>query len=139
MQNIDLYKEILKTHNQRITDCRLDVVEFFLESKKALSQGNLEEKFPQYDRVTLYRTLNSFLDSGILHKIPNSTGVATYGVCYETCSPKHHDHNHIHFKCNKCGSIECLEGKPVPAVSVPIGYQVEVVNMIVDGYCAKCA
>ncbi len=139
MQNQDRNEQILKSHNLRITDCRKDVVEYFLEEKKALSQGDLEQKFKQYDRVTLYRTLNSFLDSGILHKIPNATGVATYGLCHETCSPDHHDHNHIHFKCNSCGQIECLDDKEVPAVSIPKGYQVETVNMIVDGLCAKCA
>lgn len=132
-------KAILKNHHLRITDCRLDVVQFFLDQKNAHSQSDLENEFEQYDRVTLYRTLNSFLDSGILHKIPNATGVATYGLCHETCSPTHHDHNHIHFKCNNCGQIECLDDKTVPIVTVPNGYQIEAVNMIVDGVCAKCA
>ncbi|MEO1256269.1 MAG: Fur family transcriptional regulator [Bacteroidota bacterium] len=132
-------KSILKSHNLRITDCRLDVISFFLKKRNALSQSDLEHELKQYDRVTLYRTLNSFLDSGILHKIPNATGIATYGLCHETCSPDQHDHNHIHFKCNNCGQIECLEDKLVPGVSVPMGYQIEAVNMIVDGICAECA
>ena len=132
-------KTILKNHKLRITDCRLDVIRLFLDEKNALSQGDLEHHLDQYDRVTLYRTLNSFLDSGILHKIPNSTGVATYGLCHETCSPEQHDHNHIHFKCNSCGHIECLDDEHVPPVSVPKGYQVAGVNLIVDGICADCA
>ena len=132
-------KTILKTHKLRITDCRLDVLNFFLQHKGALSQGNLEARFKQYDRVTLYRTLNSFLESGILHRIPNDNGTATYGLCHTTCSPDSHDHNHIHFKCNNCGQIECLDDKQVPSVSVPNGYKVENVNLIVDGICAECA
>lgn len=139
MIDSDLKKDILSSRNLRVTDCRLDVIEYFLEEKSALSQGDLEVQFKQYDRVTLYRTLNSFLDSGILHKIPNATGVATYGLCHETCSPEHHEHNHIHFKCNTCGQIECLDDKTVPSVTVPTGYQVEGVNLIVDGVCAQCA
>lgn len=132
-------KTILKSHNLRITDCRLDVMDFFLEEKNALSQGDLENRFKKYDRVTLYRTLNSFLDSGILHKIPNATGVATYGLCHDTCSPEHHNHNHIHFKCNDCGQIECMDDKKVPNITVPEGYHIESVNLIVDGVCAACA
>ena len=132
-------KSILQRHHLRITDCRMDVLKLFLDKSNALSQGNLEKQFKQYDRVTLYRTLNSFLDSGILHKIPNATGVATYGLCHTTCSPDHHDHNHIHFKCNTCGQIECLDDKEVPSVTVPSGYKIEAVNMIVDGVCAACA
>lgn len=136
---IDRRIEILKNHRLRITNCRLDVIDFFMEKSKALSQSDLENRFKDYDRVTLYRTLGSFLESGILHKIPNATGVATYGLCHETCSPEQHDHNHIHFKCNNCGQIECLDDKAVPSVSVPSGYQIESVNLIVDGVCAECA
>ena len=132
-------KDILKNHGLRITDCRMDVIAYFIHHKTALSQGDLEQKLTQYDRVTLYRTLNSFLDSGILHKIPNESGTATYGLCHDTCGPDHHEHNHIHFKCNNCGQIECLDDKEVPVVSMPEGYTVEKVNLIVDGICASCA
>ncbi|MEM6737276.1 MAG: Fur family transcriptional regulator [Bacteroidota bacterium] len=131
-------KYILKNHNLRITDCRLNVIQFFLDEKNALSQGDLENKFKQYDRVTLYRTLNSFLDSGILHKIPSENGASTYGLCHNTCTPEHHVHDHIHFKCNNCGQIECLDNWAVPNVSVPSGYLIEGVNLIVDGICADC-
>ncbi|MFY0605824.1 MAG: transcriptional repressor [Cyclobacteriaceae bacterium] len=139
MTEQDNHHSILRNHSLRITGCRADVIGFFLKEKTALSQGDLEQAFDQYDRVTLYRTLNTFLESGIIHKIPNSSGTATYGLCHETCTPKNHDHNHIHFKCNNCGQIECLEGVSVPEVSAPKGYEIETVNMIVDGICAKCA
>ena len=131
-------KDILRNHNLRKTDCRLDVLAFFMQKKNALSQGNLENHLKQYDRVTLYRTLNSFLEAGIIHKIPNSQGIATYGLCYDTCSPHDHEHNHVHFKCNQCGQIQCLDEKTVPEVSVPDGYLIESVNMIVDGVCDSC-
>lgn len=136
--SLDSLKEILKNHHLRVTDCRLHVMKCFIDQKAALSQGDLESKFKQYDRVTLYRTLNSFLDSGILHKIPNASGVATYGLCHNTCSPEQHHHNHIHFKCNTCGQMECLNDRSIPEVSVPSGYQIEGVNLIVDGVCAHC-
>lgn len=137
--DVERRKVILKNHNLRITNCRLDVIEYFLKHDNALSQGDLESDLPQYDRVTLYRTLGSFLDSGILHKIPNQDGLATYGLCHDTCSPDEHTHNHIHFKCNSCGKIECLDDEAVPRVSLPQGYLAETVNMIVDGVCKECA
>lgn len=132
-------KAILKTHNLRITDCRLDVIDYFLTRKSALSQSDLEGQFKQYDRVTLYRTLHSFLDSGILHRIPNENGIAIYGLCHDTCTPSHHAHNHIHFQCNTCGQIECMDDKKTPAITLPPGYKVQKVNMIVDGVCKSCA
>ena len=132
-------KHILKNHKLRITNCRLDVIDYFLHKKSTLSQRDLEAKFSLYNRVTLYRTLNSFLESGILHKIPNEIGAATYGLCYETCTPEDHLHNHIHFKCNRCEQIECLDKETVPHISLPKGYQIHAVNMIVDGVCRMCA
>lgn len=139
MEEKENYKDILRAHGLRITGCRLDVIAFFLKEKRTLLQSDLERQFEQYDRVTLYRTLNTFLDSGIVHKIPNASGVATYGLCHETCSPDHHDHNHIHFKCNQCGDVECITDRSVPMVEVPAGYKVEMVNLIVDGTCARCS
>lgn len=132
-------KDILKRHDLRVTSCRLDVIEFFLCHSKAISQGDLEARFDTYDRVTLYRTLGSFLESGIIHKIPNESGNAAYGLCYDTCTPGVHVHDHIHFKCNACGTIECVDGKAVPQVSLPSGYQINAVNMIIDGVCLACA
>lgn len=131
--------EILKMHNLRVTNSRQDVLNAFIQSESALSLGILEGEFPQYDRVTLYRTLNSFLDSGILHKIPNDLGTATYGLCHTTCGPEEHQHDHIHFKCNECGKLECLDDMQVPEVKVPDGYKVMQTNLIVDGVCATCA
>lgn len=130
--------EILKDHELRITKSRIDVLKSFLNGKRALSLGTLESRFPNYDRVTLYRTLNSFLEFGIIHKIPNDLGTATYGLCYDTCGPSDHHHDHIHFKCNECEKIECLDELNVPEIRVPQGYKIQQVNMIVDGVCEGC-
>ncbi len=130
---------ILKSHNLRITDCRVDVIEFFMDSKSALSLVDLANQFPKYDKVTLYRTINSFHDSGVLHKIPSESGTISYGLCHYAQTSTHHYDNHIHFKCHICGQTECLEDREVPEVSVPKGYTMKKVNLIVEGVCADCA
>lgn len=129
-------KQILKNHKLRVTDCRMDVLGHFLDQKKALSFKNLEDKFQDYDRVTLYRTLHSFTDNGVLHKIPDDSGFATYGVCHQTCDAEEHHHNHMHFKCNTCGLIECLD-EHLPKIELP-GYKVEEANLILNGICKAC-
>ncbi|UXX77685.1 transcriptional repressor [Reichenbachiella carrageenanivorans] len=132
-------KEILKRHGMRVTDCRLDVLDLFINSRQALSQKDLEEKLTAYDRVTLYRTLHSFLESGVLHKIPNDNGIASYGVCFDTCSPSEHHHDHLHFKCNSCGQLECIEEAiTLPAIHLPQHYQLGAVDIIVNGVCGAC-
>ncbi|MEM9341112.1 MAG: transcriptional repressor [Bacteroidota bacterium] len=132
-------KELLKSHKLRITNCRLDVIGLFLSKSRALSQADLETHFSTYDRVTLYRTLGSFLDVGILHKIPNEDGIATYGLCNETCSSEEHVHSHIHFKCTSCGEIAYLDDNQVPEIKLPVGYQVNMVNVLVAGICVNCS
>ena len=130
-------KNILKNHNLRITDCRMDILDYFLRNEQTYSFKNLESRFDHYDRVTLYRTLSSFTNNGVLHKIPSDTGVVNYGVCSSTCSPQKHKHNHMHFKCVSCEKVKCLPDEHLPNVSIP-GYDVEEVNMILSGLCPDC-
>lgn len=131
------YKKFLKSHSLRITDSRIDVLEMFFRAKHALSFRDLEEEFDGYDRVTLYRTLSSFISKGILHKIPSEDGFTSYGLCSSECTEISHNHDHVHFKCNICGHIECLSDHHVPKVNLP-GYEVEEQNLIVNGICKMC-
>lgn len=129
-------KNILKTHKLRVTDGRIDILEFFLRRGKTITFKDLEEEFRDSDRVTLYRTLHAFTEHGVLHKIPDESGFATYGLCHNTCDPEDHYHNHMHFKCTECGNIECLE-QHVPTITVP-GYQVTQADLILKGTCNTC-
>jgi Fur family ferric uptake transcriptional regulator len=131
------YKKLLKSHTLRITDCRIDVLERFYNTTHALSFKNLEDALPDYDRVTLYRTLHSFIEKGLLHRIPSDDGFASYGLCRDECNDASHHHDHVHFKCNVCGHIECLPAYHVPKVELP-GYEVEEQNLIVNGVCKIC-
>ena len=124
-------RQILKNHSLRVTDCRIDVLNKFFSTRE------LEDEFIQYDRVTMYRTLHSFVDKGILHSIPDDSGFARYGICHETCTPEEHAHNHIHFKCHECGNIECIPDHHAPDINLP-GYKVKDVNMILNGVCEHC-
>ncbi len=131
------YKKLLKGHKLRITDCRIDVLENFYKENHALSFKDLEDNLDDYDRVTLYRTLNSFIDKGLLHRIPSEDGFASYGLCLDECTDSSHHHDHVHFKCSVCGHIECLPDHHVPKVKLP-GYKIEEQNLIVSGVCMDC-
>ena len=130
-------KKILKTHKLKVTDVRMDVLDYFLRNKWTLSFKDLEKEFHDSDRVTLYRTLNSFTEHGVLHKIPDDSGHITYGLCHDTCDSDDHNHDHMHFKCEECGNIECLD-QHIPAISVP-GYKVKEANLLLKGTCRTCA
>ena len=129
--------ELLKSHHLRVTECRIETLRFLQESDGAVSSRTLEEQFPTYDRVTLYRTIQSFEEKGLIHSIPDSSGVARYAYCKDQCSPGHHQHSHIHFKCKNCGTIECINSTLVQTVNIP-GYSIEGIETIATGVCSKC-
>ena len=45
-------KKVLKNHKLRITDTRMDVLEYFVKQSKALSFRDLEERFEAYRQST---------------------------------------------------------------------------------------
>ncbi|TVR81944.1 MAG: transcriptional repressor [Chitinophagaceae bacterium] len=131
--------KILKNHKLRITDCRVSVLSYFLDKKYALTHANLEEEFSnKFDRVTLYRTLSAFEESGLVHKVPDASESAKFAVCSENCSDLAHYDNHIHFKCRKCGKTECISDIPIPKIQLPTGYIPENAELLVSGQCKKC-
>ena len=136
MESVDV-KDILKNHKLRVTDGRKEILNYFLQKENALSYKDLEDRFNTLDRVTLYRTLQAFTDKGVLHKIPNESGSVMYGVCFDTCEPEKHIHDHVHFSCEKCGKIECVE-MPMPSISIP-GYLVKDINLMITGICTACS
>lgn len=133
-------KTLLKEHKLRLTDCRLDVLNAFLTTGHALSHADIEHAMTeqQYDRVTIYRTLNSFMDNGLLHKVPVDDGSMRYALCSDDCDDHGHDDDHIHFKCVQCGKTQCLEDMPLPKLKLPDGFTVNDVNFLVQGVCKNC-
>ena len=137
MARLSEIKNILKTHNLSVTDRRIDILDYMIRENRTISLKDLENEFDKFDRVTLYRTIKSFTKNGLIHKVPNDDGHATYGLCHNTCHPDEHAHDHIHFKCNECLTIVCLEHE-IPKIEVP-GYLVEEANLILKGTCKSCS
>lgn len=131
-------KKILNRHDIRLTNCRSSVIQAFLLAKQAISQPDLEKQHQQFDRVTLYRTLHTFLNKGIIHQIFDETGVTKYALCSHDCAQHQHYDNHIHFKCTQCESLICFDDVAIPNFNVPKGYQIQDMNLLVRGVCNKC-
>ena len=132
-------KQILKDHSLRHTQGRADIISVFLNKNVAISHSDIEaEMDSQYDRVTIYRTLKSFLEKGLIHKVLDDTGTMHYALCDDACSEVEHQHDHIHFKCNNCGETTCLENVHIPKVSLPNGFSYEESNYLITGTCDKC-
>lgn len=88
------------------------------------------------DRVTVYRVLDRLQEEGSIHKVVNMDGIHKFAACHN-CS-EHHHHNHIHFSCERCKTVTCLENVE-PVFNLPEKYRLHQVNFTVSGLCAKCS
>ena len=131
--------DILKHNQLSVTDNRLKILELFQRNGKALSHGDIERlSGKHFDRVTIYRTLQTFVDKGIIHTIPTADNSIMYALCKEACSEGHHHDDHVHFLCEECGTTYCLENITIPDVNVPNGFSVNQTNVLVNGVCKNC-
>ncbi|RIV27801.1 transcriptional repressor [Fibrisoma montanum] len=131
--------QTLKNSGLRHTGSREEVLDLFLNADHALAHSDIEHGLgPDHDRVTIYRTLRTFLDKGIIHKVLDDEGGTKYALCRETCAQGHHQHEHVHFKCENCGQTTCLDEVHIPAVALPQGYNRKEMNLLIQGVCSDC-
>lgn len=132
-------KIILRKNQLSITGSRKKILELFLANNGALAHGDIEKKTGEkFDRVTIYRTLQSFLDKGIIHTIPTADNSIRYALCKEECSAGHHHDDHIHFVCRDCGNTTCLDDIHVPDIKLPKGFRSQQTEVVVSGKCKDC-
>ena len=130
--------EILRRKHLSATDSRRKILSLFLSGNDALAHGDIEKKAGEkFDRVTVYRTLQAFVEKGILHTIPTPDNSIRYALCKD-CTEGHHHDDHIHFLCDDCGTTYCLDTN-VPSVQLPQGFVVKRTDVVVSGRCGKCS
>jgi Fur family transcriptional regulator, ferric uptake regulator len=132
-------EDILRRNHLSITDSRKKILHLFLSIPGALAHGDIERKAGErFDRVTVYRTLQTFLEKGIIHTIPTTDSCIRYALCKNDCTEGHHHDNHVHFICMQCGNTLCLDDTAIPEVRVPKGFSVNFTEVVVKGICKNC-
>lgn len=128
----------LKTKDVRLTAMRLLVLRFLQEQSVATSLTDIENTFDKSERTTLYRTLKTFKEKGIVHQIDDGTGIAKFALCEEKCNCDLETDLHLHFHCNTCNETQCLTEQKIPHINLPKGFTAEDANLVVKGTCNKC-
>jgi Fur family ferric uptake transcriptional regulator len=136
----DRVTSILKKSQLSVTESRRSILDIFIQSGAAMAHHDVESRTAEkFDRVTVYRTLQTFLEKGIIHTIPTTDNSIKYALCKDDCAEGHHHDNHIHFVCEECGTTTCLDQVHIPAIQLPQGYEVSQINMVVNGICRQCS
>lgn len=122
----------------RNTIAKTEIKKLIHGSDVALSHAEIQATLNDLcDRVTIYRVLDRLVEEGSVHRIVNVDGVIKYAECHDCEAPQHH-HNHVHFSCEKCKSVTCLEDVE-PSFKLPAQYKVKEVNFTLSGLCPKCS
>lgn len=133
------FEQLLRSSQLRVTQPRLRVLEIIDTKESAISQPDLEKILgSEIDRVTLYRILGSFEEKGILHKVFDLNGTATYAICSTECTTHQHDDQHVHFICSACNSVFCLNEISLPKIELPAGFSLQSASVNAVGLCEKC-
>src|SRR5687767_12503565 len=131
--------EILKRNQLSVTDSRKKILEFFHHADGALAHADIEKMSgDKFDRVTVYRTLQTFVEKGIIHTIPTADNAILYALCKD-CDEEHHHDDHVHFVCRNCNTTICLDDVVSPEMNLPAGYVAEDVQVVINGICKDCS
>lgn len=121
------------------TAMRLLVLEFLLKQKTAISLSDLETEFERSDRTTLYRTLKTFEEKGIIHNINDGFEPVKYAICEADCKGGIHHDMHLHFYCTICKELFCLPNAQIPEIVLPDKFQLQEFSLVARGVCNSCS
>ena len=132
-------EQLLESKSIRVTAMRMLIYKFLAENRVAATLSDIENAFETADRTTLYRTIKTFEEKSIVHKIDDGTGITKYALCEKGCNCEIENDLHLHFHCTNCNKTVCLTENKIPQIKVPDGFVSENVNLVVKGICDKCS
>ena len=136
---IKTLEDKLQKNKVRPTAMRLLVLQSLYGQEAAISLSDLEKVFERSDRVTLFRTLKTFQENGLVHSIDDGTGAPKYALCEEGCKCDIERDLHVHFHCKVCSETFCLPKYKIPEIELPEKFTPEEANLVMKGTCAKCS
>ncbi len=95
---MDYYKRLLQQHHLRDTTPRRTVVAALLTVDHPLFIRELIAACPRIDRTTIYRTLETLTEIGVVHVVPFG-----WKQRYELAAPFRAHHHHL--QCERCGAV----------------------------------
>ena len=132
LENILIAKQITPT------PMRVMVLEYVLKQSTAISLSDLEKEFQHSDKTTLYRTVKTFEEKGLIHDIKDGTEATRYALCEADCTTGVHQDLHLHFYCTVCKELTCLPKENMPEVKLPESFQLQEISFVARGICDTC-
>ena len=133
-----LARQLLRRHALHLTAIREQVLAVFLQRREAVAQSDLEATLGPVNRITLYRTLRTFEEKGLIHRAIDGTEKLKFALCHSGCSPTAHLDRHAHLHCASCGRTVCVDGIQAPEQLHVPGFVVQSAYLVLQGHCEGC-
>ena len=131
-------REMLKTAKLYCTKHRVAILNVLFQAGEPLSQEQIAKRLGKnnFDKVTIYRTLESFIKVGLVHKAFMDKRASHYELAHN-CTEKQ---CHPHFTCTNCGNTHCLVKISIPMAKSPYkGFIIQRQQVHLEGLCPNCA
>lgn len=88
------------------------------------------ERFPSLSRTTVYNSLHTLTEAGLLRELEIETGNMRYDLAPQP--------RHSHFICRKCGRIFDMGMPSLIEKEASEGFEVEDIDVYFKGLCPQC-
>ncbi len=126
--------DILRRAEVRPSVHRLAVLEYVANHKTHPTAdevyGFVAVNFPSVSRTTVYNSLHTLVESGILRELEIESASTRYDLALQI--------PHSHFRCKRCGKIFDMSLPRGLDESVVPGFVVEATDLFFAGLCPDC-
>jgi Fur family ferric uptake transcriptional regulator len=126
---------LLRDKGLRTTRCRRAVLATVAAADEPLTVEQIADALAGegFDLSTIYRTVETFEQHGMLNRLDLGDGTRRYCGC---------DGHHHHIRCLKCGRIDkvdlCLVERMQGAIEKTLGYRIVDHSLVFTGVCRRC-
>lgn len=129
-------KDMLKIAKLYCTKARLSVIKSLLHANRPITQEQITQALDDsFDRVTIYRTLDSLTKADLVHRVFLEERACHYELSHQ-CSKTQ---CHPHFTCTQCGQTNCLTDLAIPLAQSPHKhFIIQRQRVHLEGLCPNC-
>ena len=131
-------RQMLKSAGLYCTAGRIAILKALFATAKPLTQEEIAKQLghKRFDKVTIYRTLESLTKVGLVHKAFVEERAGHFELAHN-CSDTQ---CHPHFTCTNCGITHCLMDMTIPRVKQQHkGFHIHRQQTRLEGLCPACA
>jgi len=130
-------RKMLTAANLYRTGGRVAVLKVLIEANTPLNQNQIARRSNRehFDKVTIYRTLESLLKAGLVHKAFMNKRAWHFELAHNCTKSQCHPH----FTCTSCGNTHCLTEMSLPMAKSPHkGFIIHRQQVRLEGLCPEC-